>query len=108
MIPTRSSALIHENEPLRFPRLRFGYGVAFALLLLLMGWPSRAAAQVSAAISGVVTDATGATVSAAMVTAKDVETSAARTTVTDAAGRYELLELAVGEYEVTVTKDAFQ
>ncbi|MGO9641688.1 MAG: carboxypeptidase regulatory-like domain-containing protein [Candidatus Acidiferrales bacterium] len=62
----------------------------------------------SAVISGVVTDATGSAISAATVTAKDLETAAIRNTATDAAGRYELLELAVGAYEVTVTKDGFE
>jgi hypothetical protein len=83
-------------------------GVAAICLLAVLAFPPRAAAQVSAAISGVVADASGAAVSAATVTAKDVETSAIRDTKTDAAGRYELLELAVGGYEVTVAKDGFQ
>jgi hypothetical protein len=63
---------------------------------------------VSAAISGIVTDASGSVVSAATVAAKDMETSAVRDTSTDTDGRYEMLELPVGEYEVTVTKDGFE
>src|SRR6266849_930370 len=78
------------------------------LMLVLVACPSRAAAQVSAAISGVVTDASGSTISAATVTAKNLETAAVRTTATDGAGRYRLAELAVGAYEVTVGKDGFQ
>src|SRR5580704_15738556 len=77
-------------------------------LLMLLACPPRAAAQVSAAISGVVTDASGSVISAASVTAKNLETAGVRTTATDAAGRYRLLELAVGAYEVTVAKDGFQ
>ena len=84
------------------------YAVAFACFLLVMACPSRALAQVSAGISGVVTDGSGAAVAAATVMAKNLETAAVRTTATDAAGRYRLLELAVGAYEVTVGKDGFQ
>jgi hypothetical protein len=77
-------------------------------LLMLLACPSRAVAQVSAAISGVVTDASGSVISAATVTAKNLETTAVRTTATDAAGRYQLRGLALGGYEVTVAKDGFQ
>ena len=62
----------------------------------------------SAALSGVVADASGAAISAATVTAKSLETAAVRTTGTDAAGHYRLPELGVGAYEVTVAKDGFQ
>jgi len=79
-----------------------------ALLLALTVFPSRAAAQVAAAISGVITDPSGAAVSAATVTAKNLETATVRNTTTDPAGRYQLLELAVGAYEVTVVKDGFR
>jgi hypothetical protein len=78
-----------------------------ATFLMLMATASRAGAQLSAGISGVVTDPSGATISAATVTAKNLETGAVRTTATDAAGRYRLLELAVGAHEVTVGKDGF-
>src|SRR5216683_1515590 len=67
-----------------------------------------AGAQVSAAISGRVTDPAGATVSGAAVAAKNVETGAVRATVTDDAGRYSILSVAVGEYEVRVSKQSFQ
>jgi len=76
--------------------------------LMVVGNPSRAAAQVSATMAGVVTDSSGSTISAATVTAKSLETGAVRSTTTDAAGRYRLLALAVGAYEVTAGKDGFQ
>ena len=65
-------------------------------------------AQVSAAISGRVTDQSGGAVSAAAVTATNSETGAARDTVTDDAGRYSIPSLAVGTYEVRVSKKNFQ
>src|SRR5579863_9824386 len=87
-------------------KLRLSF-VLFLPLFYLLCVPT-SPAQVSAAMAGVVTDASGSAVQAASVTAKDLETSAVRHTTTDAAGRFELLELAVGGYEVTVTKDGFR
>jgi hypothetical protein len=69
---------------------------------------SPASAQVSAAILGNVTDPAGATVSGASVTAKSIDTGATRTTITDDAGRYWISSLALGEYEVHVTKQGFR
>ncbi len=65
-------------------------------------------AQVAASITGTVTDQSGAPISAAAVTAKNLETAAVRTATTDDAGRYLLLSLPVGQYEVRVTKAGFK
>ena len=81
--------------------------VGACLMMILLSAPA-ARSQVSAAIYGSVTDSSGATVSAATVIAKNLETGETRTTVTDAAGHYWLPSLAVGEYEVRVTKRGFQ
>jgi len=78
-----------------------------APLLMLVCLPS-AQAQVSASIKGSVTDASGAAVNSATVTAKNLETGAIRSSVTDDAGRYLLLALPVGEYEVRVVKAGFR
>ena len=81
----------------------------FAFALFLLGMTPHASAQVAqAAISGIVGDPSGAPISGATVTAKDIETSIARSTTTDAAGRYELSDLEVGAYEVTAAKGGFQ
>jgi hypothetical protein len=77
------------------------------LAIVLLCAPA-AHAQVSAAISGRVTDPSGATVSNAAVMTKNVETGETRSTVTDEVGRYWVPSLAVGEYEVHVTKQGFQ
>jgi len=74
---------------------------------MLSGLPS-ARAQVSASIKGIVTDPSGAPVPAATVTTKNTETAAARSAITDGAGRYQIVWLAVGQYEVAVTKPGFQ
>ena len=62
---------------------------ALCLLTLLAVFPVSAMAQRTAAgVSGAVQDATGAYVPGATVTARNIETGAARTVVTDADGRY--------------------
>jgi carboxypeptidase family protein len=77
------------------------------LFLLLTGVP-RLDAQVSASIMGVVTDASGALVPSAAIRVKNVETGAIRGTVSDETGRYQVLALPVGEYEIRVSKTGFQ
>src|SRR5580704_5507630 len=74
-------------------------------LLLLASLPI--AAQVSASLSGRVTDQTGAAIAGANVAAQNLDTSVTRSTVTDQAGRYELLALPIGRYEIHATKDGF-
>src|SRR5256885_1621839 len=77
------------------------------LLIALCSNPCRGA-QVSGSIEGTVTDASGAPVPSATVSAKNVETQAIREGVTDEGGRYLVVSLPVGEYEVRVKKAGFQ
>lgn len=78
-------------------------------LLVLALWASApmAAAQLSASLSGTVTDPSGAAVSGATLTVKDMHTEVQHSTVTDASGRYQALALPVGEYEIVVKKQGF-
>jgi hypothetical protein len=55
-----------------------------------------------------VTDPSGAPVPGARVTAKNTETGAVRSAITDDAGRYQIVWVAVGQYEVAVSKPGFQ
>ena len=82
----------------------------FALLLFFIAscYLPAARAEMSASITGTVTDASGAPVPSAGVQTKNLETGATRNTSTDDAGRYLVLSLPVGEYEVRVTKSGFQ
>ncbi len=64
-------------------------------------------AQVSANLSGLITDPSGAAVSRATVTARNVSTRISRTASTNQAGYYQISELPVGEYEIRVSKDGF-
>ena len=64
-------------------------------------------AQVSASLSGTVADQSGAVVSAASVTAKNVDTGITRGSVTDSQGRYQFFSLPVGDYEIQAVKAGF-
>jgi Carboxypeptidase regulatory-like domain len=90
------------------PIARYLLSLAGGCLAVVLLCAPPAQAQVSAAISGRVTDPAGATVSGAAVMAKNVETGETRSTVTDAVGHYWVPSLAVGEFEVHVTKQGFQ
>ena len=77
-------------------------------LLLSWFWPTSGYGQVSASLKGSVSDTSGGAVPSATVTVKNVETGALRSSVSDEAGRYLVLALPVGEYEVRVAKQGFQ
>jgi hypothetical protein len=80
----------------------------FLAVLVLLACPDAGWAQVSAAISGRVEDASGAAVSGATVTAKDVETGATRAVTTGPSGDYRVLSLPVGLHEIRVEKEGFR
>jgi len=76
------------------------------LSVLLVCWLP-AAAQVTASLSGRVTDQTGAALTGAAVVARNVDTGLRRNSVTDQAGRYRLAALPVGRYEIRASKSGF-
>jgi len=76
------------------------------LSALLVCWLP-AAAQVTASLSGRVTDQTGAALTGAAVVARNVDTGLSRNSVTDQAGRYRLAALPVGRYEIRASKSGF-
>ncbi len=88
----------------KWVRLRL---TSLTLFLTLACLPS-ARAQVSASIKGTVTDPSGTPVPSAAVKTKNLETGAIRSSITDDAGRYLVLSVSVGEYEIRVTKAGFQ
>ena len=85
--------------------------VAFVALLglVLMG-PVALYAQTSnsGTIVGLVTDPSGAVVAGASVSVTDVTTNQSRTTVTNADGRYTVVNIPPGTYDVTITKTGFR
>ena len=65
-------------------------------------------AQVTAAISGIVEDTSGATVSGATITVKSLETGALRTVATDPSGHYTVVSLPLGPQELKAEKTGFK
>src|SRR5450631_542773 len=76
-------------------------------VMLLLGAPLFAQ-QITGSIRGTVSDSSGALVTGATVTARQVETGLTRTTTTEHGGNYLLLELPIGHYGLEVTAKGFQ
>src|ERR1700753_604246 len=82
---------------------------ALALFLLLFSFFLAGHAQeTTGTIVGNVTDASGAVVVDASVTATNTLTNTVRSTVTDSAGQYTIPALPAGTYAITVDKPGFQ
>jgi outer membrane receptor protein involved in Fe transport len=78
-----------------------------AVLILVGGFRPAAAQVITAEISGVVTDNTGAVVPGATLTARNLATGFERVTVSGEGGRYVLLSLPPGIYTVTAELAGF-
>ena len=76
-------------------------------LLLFFPFATALFAQVSADLSGTVTDQSSSVVSGAAVKATNADTGAARDTVSDAQGHYQFFSLPVGNYEIRADKTGF-
>src|SRR5580658_3246217 len=78
------------------------------VLILALGLTEMARGQVVGAfLTGTVKDPSGAALSGAAITVRNVETGAERQLVTDSAGRYSAPSIAVGGYEVTASQAGF-
>ena len=78
-------------------------------ILGILSWGQLTLAQVATgSISGVVQDETGAVVPGATVVVRNVDTGISRTLTSDAAGRYQALNLNPGSYEVEGQSAGFQ
>jgi hypothetical protein len=62
----------------------------------------------NAAVSGTVTDSTGAVVSGVQVTVRNLATNLSRTTTSGGTGAYSITNLEVGAYEITAKKEGFR
>ncbi|MBI4484346.1 MAG: TonB-dependent receptor [Acidobacteria bacterium] len=82
--------------------------VASAVLIATLLGPATVAAQTTAAISGTVSDETGAVIPNAEVSVTNVGTSQARTVETNAAGRYYVSSLVPGRYQVAAAAPGFE
>ena len=85
------------------------FAAAFVLLFLIVCQPWSASAQtVTGTLSGSVTDATGAVIPKATVTAKNKETGLVRTVTTNDDGSFVMSFLPLGSYDVIVDNKGFQ
>jgi hypothetical protein len=88
-------------------KLRFSVLVVFALLLASLT-PTILRAQAVGEITGTVTDATGAVVPGAMVTAINIATGVSQNTLSTSAGKYTLVRLPVGTYNLSAEAAGFK
>src|SRR5271157_5902820 len=87
---------------------RNGYiSLCFLMLTIVNSIPFKAQSGTSSAISGTVTDLTGAALPNAAVTATNVNTSATRAGQSNADGRFLFSQVDPGTYTVTVKADGF-
>lgn len=82
--------------------------VLFALVAAFMPWRPAQAQKITGAITGTVTDSTGAAVPGATVTITNTATSKVYTVTTDAQGGYTVAELPESTYLVEVKANGFQ
>src|ERR1700758_780518 len=81
---------------------------SFVVLLGLLLVPSRAWSQASGSIAGAVTDTTGAVLpGVAVEAASPALIEKVRSVVTNADGRYSIVDLRPGDYSVTFTLSGF-
>lgn len=81
--------------------------VSVALIFISFGAQGVLAQDVTATITGTVTDASGAAIVGANVTVKSVERGVTYTAVTNGDGLYRVSPLPVGNYELKVEKSGF-
>jgi Carboxypeptidase regulatory-like domain len=84
--------------------------IFFSLTLVAFAWNAKAARaqDVTATITGTVTDPSGAPIAGATVTAHDTERGTAWTSLTNEAGLYNIIRIPVGTYDLKVEAKGFQ
>src|SRR6476661_4446809 len=85
--------------------LKFIAVLAVSVILLV---PSSFAQKTTGDISGTVTDQSGAAIPGSALTLTDPATGVARKTTSDAAGNFSFLQVAVGNYTLSATKEGFK
>jgi hypothetical protein len=80
----------------------------FAVLAVVLFAVALASASITGSISGVVMDKSGAVISGASVVATETQTGVQSTQKTDAKGFYNLPTLAVGTYDLEITRTGFK
>jgi hypothetical protein len=92
------------RRPFVYSVVFVGMFLAFALVLQ----PFLLAQGITGSITGTVIDLSGAPISGAMVTIRQIDTDAIRTIMTSDVGTYRVTQLAPGHYSVKVDKTGFE
>jgi len=95
------SSKVERGRSMVFPLL------ALLAMGMLMAARGEAQSQVYGAIGGAVTDPQGAAVVGAVVSARNLATDAVTTAKADSSGRYLIINLEPGNYELTVSVTSF-
>ena len=98
MNPSQKGVMEHANW----------FGIFCSAMVLTLMVTSAARAQVSGAISGTAADSSGAVLPGVNVAVRNLETGSIRAAVSDGMGRYSVLSLPVGRYEIRAQKDGFR
>ena len=93
---------------LKVQRARFLVAVLVAAVSLLVNAPRSVAQTVAGRIVGTIRDSQAAVIPNASVSAKNLETGAERTTLSDASGGFNITSIPAGSYEVTASAPGFQ
>ena len=89
-------------------KLAKNFSAGTLVCILLMACVPVWSQEVTAAINGIITDASGASIGGAKVTAKDLDRGSTFPTISDGSGFYNLPRLPVGRYEVRAENPGFQ
>src|SRR5437660_1777258 len=93
---------------LKVQRARLWVAVLAAAVSLLANAPRSVAQTVAGRIVGTIRDSQGAVIPNASVSAKNLETGAERTMLSDASGGFNITSIPAGSYEVTASAPGFQ
>src|SRR5437016_3235210 len=93
---------------LKVQRARLLVAVLAAAVSLLVNAPRSVAQTVAGRIVGTIRDSQGAVIPNASVSAKNLETGAERTTMSDTSGGFNISNVPAGVYEVSVSLPGFQ
>lgn len=86
---------------------KFNFSVSAILICLTLFASTAFAQQITATVTGTITDPNGAVVPGATVTATSIETGLAKTAVSNEDGRYTITFLQPGVYNITFEKSGF-
>jgi hypothetical protein len=89
----------------RAARMFVSLGAMFALIVMLAG--AAIGQSTTATISGTITDEQQGVMPGATVTLRNVGTNTTRSATTDSDGRYRIVNLEIGQYELTVDAKGF-